>query len=114
MIISHRRLIYLTSFCVALLGVAIFAQQHPQSLLAGFVWRDVGPMRGGRSYGVAGHADQPDTCYFGSVGGGVWKTENSGRTWLPISDEGIPIGSIGAIAVAPSNPNIVYVGTGEP
>ncbi len=71
-------------------------------------------MRGGRSYGVAGHASQPDTFYFGSVGGGVWKTENSGRTWVPISDEGIPIGSIGAIAVAPSNPNIVYVGTGEP
>jgi hypothetical protein len=77
-------------------------------------WRDVGPMRGGRTYGVAGHADQPDTFYMGSVGGGVWKTENSGRTWFPISDEGIPIGSIGAIAVAPSNANVVYVGTGEP
>ncbi len=50
---------------------------------------------------------------MGSVGGGVWKTENSGRTWFPISDEGIPIGSIGAIAVAPSNANVVYVGTGE-
>jgi len=71
-------------------------------------------MRGGRSYAVAGHADQPDTFYFGSVGGGVWKTENAGHTWNPISDEGIPIGSIGAIAVAPSNPNILYVGTGEP
>jgi photosystem II stability/assembly factor-like uncharacterized protein len=71
-------------------------------------------MRGGRSYAVAGHADQPDTFYMGSVGGGVWKTENSGRTWYAISDEGIPIGSIGAIAVAPSNPDIVYVGTGEP
>ncbi len=116
MIIPRRRLIYTTSFCVSLLGIAIFAQQaqYAQNLLAGFVWRDVGPMRGGRSYGVAGHADQPDTFYFGSVGGGVWKTENSGRTWAPISDEGIPIGSIGAIAVAPSNPNIVYVGTGEP
>ena len=54
--------------------------------------------------GVAGHADQPDTFYMGSVGGGVWKTENAGRTWVPISDEGIPIGSIGAIAVAPSIP----------
>ncbi len=51
---------------------------------------------------------------MGSVGGGVWKTENAGRTWFPISDEGIPIGSIGAIAVAPSDPNILYVGTGEP
>jgi len=105
---------------VALLGFAIFAQpigpvgQYPSSLLSGLRWRDVGPMRGGRTYAVAGHADQPDTFYSGSVGGGVWKTENSGRTWFPLSDEGIPIGSIGAIAVAPSNPNIVYVGTGEP
>jgi photosystem II stability/assembly factor-like uncharacterized protein len=62
---------------------------------------------------VAGHASQPDTFYFGSVGGGVWKTENAGHTWVPISDEGIPIGSIGAIAVAPSNANVIYVGTGE-
>src|SRR6202034_3651232 len=89
------------------------------SLLSGLQWRDVGPLRGGRSYGVAGHASQPDTFYFGSVGGGVWKTENSGRTSFPISDStasggGIPIGSIGAIAVAPSNANVVYVGTGEP
>jgi len=116
MIIPRRRLIYSTSICIALLGIAIYAQQaqYAQNLLAGLAWRDVGPMRGGRSYGVAGHADQPDTFYFGSVGGGVWKTENSGRTWVPISDEGIPIGSIGAIAVAPSNPNIIYVGTGEP
>jgi photosystem II stability/assembly factor-like uncharacterized protein len=71
-------------------------------------------MRGGRSFAVAGNANQPDTFYFGSVGGGVWKTENAGHTWFPISDEGIPIGSIGAIAVAPSNANVVYVGTGEP
>src|SRR5580658_7427822 len=105
---------------VSLLGFGMWAQQnspagqYPHSLLSGLQWRDVGPMRGGRSYGVAGNADQPDTFYFGSVGGGVWKTENSGRTWNPISDEGIPIGSIGAIAVAPSNPNVVYVGTGEP
>ncbi|MGA3204433.1 MAG: hypothetical protein ABSF12_18230, partial [Bryobacteraceae bacterium] len=99
---------------ICLFVFVVFAQQYPASLLSGLHWRDVGPMRGGRSFGVAGHADQPDTFYFGSVGGGVWKTENSGRTWLPISDEGIPIGSIGAIAVAPSNANIVYVGTGEP
>jgi photosystem II stability/assembly factor-like uncharacterized protein len=104
-------------------GLAVLAQltggQYPDNLLAGLKWRDVGPMRGGRTYGVAGHASQPDTFYMGSVGGGVWKTENSGRTWFPISDStstggGIPIGSIGAIAVAPSNANIVYVGTGEP
>ena len=121
MVGRRRSLILLTPLCLlALAGIAVFAQQmnpggqYPASLLAGLQWRDVGPMRGGRSYAVAGHANQPDTFYFGSVGGGVWKTENAGHTWLPISDQGIPIGSIGAIAVAPSNPNIVYVGTGEP
>jgi len=103
----------------ALAGLALFAQpdgggQYPAALLAGLEWRDVGPLRGGRTYGVAGHASQPDTFYFGSVGGGVWKTENAGHTWHPISDRGIPIGSIGAVAVAPSNPDILYVGTGEP
>jgi photosystem II stability/assembly factor-like uncharacterized protein len=105
------------AFCAAVMPVALLSAslaQYPPSLTAGLHWRDVGPMRGGRSYGVAGNASQPDTFYFGSVGGGVFKTENAGRTWLPISDEGIPIGSIGAIAVAPSDANIVYVGTGEP
>lgn len=90
------------------------AGPYPASLLGGLEWRDVGPMRGGRAYAVAGAASQPDTFYMGSVGGGVWKTVNAGRTWFPISDVGIPIGSIGAIAVAPSNPDVVYVGTGEP
>ncbi len=88
--------------------------EYPDALLSGLHWRDVGPMRGGRSYGVAGVASQPSTFYFGSVGGGVWKTVNAGHTWFPIADRGIPIGSIGAIAVAPSNPNVIYVGTGEP
>ena len=95
----------------------VAAQQYPAEMLSGLQWRDVGPMRGGRTYAVAGNAAQPDTFYMGSVGGGMWKTENSGRTWFPIADDpktGIPIGSIGAIAVAPSDPNIVYVGTGEP
>src|ERR1700728_1441082 len=105
---------------VALFSFTLAAQapgssgEYPQSLLGGLRWRDVGPMRGGRSFGVAGVASEPNTFYMGSVGGGVWKTENAGRTWFPIADQGIPIGSIGAIAVAPSDPNIVYVGTGEP
>ena len=108
---SLRALVFLT------LSSASLAAQVPQPMLSGLHWRDVGPMRGGRSYGVAGSPSQPDTFYFGSVGGGVWKTVNAGHTWLPISDDpvtGIPIGSIGAIAVAPSNPSIIYVGTGEP
>lgn len=110
------RVLCAASFAV-LCSIPTFAQQYPGDMLAGLQWRDVGPMRGGRSYAVAGNAAQPDTFYMGSVGGGVWKTENAGRTWFPIADDpktGIPIGSIGAIAVAPSNPDIVYVGTGEP
>ncbi len=93
---------------------AVAAGQYPGAMLGGLEWRDVGPMRGGRSYAVAGNASEPDTFYMGSAGGGVWKTVNAGHTWFPIADQGIPIGSIGAIAVAPSDPNIVYVGTGEP
>ncbi len=98
-------------------AVPLGAQQYPPEMLSGLHWRDVGPMRGGRTYGVSGNVAQPDTFYMGSVGGGLWKTENAGRTWFPIADDpttGIPIGSIGAVAVAPSDPNIIYVGTGEP
>jgi photosystem II stability/assembly factor-like uncharacterized protein len=107
----------LSAFLCAAVALPLAAQQFPAELLSGLEWRDVGPMRGGRTYAVSGNASQPDTFYMGSVGGGVWKTENSGRTWFPIADDpitGIPIGSIGAIAVAPSDANIVYVGTGEP
>jgi photosystem II stability/assembly factor-like uncharacterized protein len=107
--------VLIASFCLALAPVTTTrAQAVPEAALAGLHWRDVGPMRGGRSYGVAGSPSQPDTFYFGAVGGGVWKTVNAGRTWFPIADQGIPIGSIGAIAVAPSNPSVIYVGTGEP
>jgi photosystem II stability/assembly factor-like uncharacterized protein len=108
-----RKQFFILLAALIFVSLPLSSQPFPPSLLAGLQWRDVGPMRGGRTFGVAGHANQPDTFYFGSVGGGVWKTENSGRTWFPISDEGIPIGSIGAIAVAPSNPDILYVGTGE-
>jgi photosystem II stability/assembly factor-like uncharacterized protein len=75
-------------------------------------WRMIGPFRGGRSVGVSGVAGDGRTFYFGAVGGGVWKTENAGRTWKPIMDAQ-PVSSIGAIAVAPSNAKIVYVGSGE-
>ena len=82
------------------------------SLYSGLRWRMIGPFRGGRVNGVSGVPGQPNVFYMGSVGGGVWKTTNAGRTWLPIFDSQ-PIASIGAIAVAPSRPDVVYVGTGE-
>ncbi len=82
------------------------------SLYAGLRWRSIGPFRAGRVNGVAGVPGQPNVFYAGSVGGGVWKTTNSGRSWFPIFDSQ-PIASIGAVAVAPSNSDIVYVGSGE-
>jgi photosystem II stability/assembly factor-like uncharacterized protein len=111
--IVRRRWLFSLARVLLFAVPALLRGQYSETLLSGLQWRDVGPMRGGRTFAIAGHASQPDTFYSGSVGGGVWKTENSGRTWFPISDEGIPIGSIGAIAVAPSDANIVYVGTGE-
>jgi photosystem II stability/assembly factor-like uncharacterized protein len=102
-------------FATALFGVVPRAAAQPQydgSLYAGLRWRMVGPFRGGRVNGVTGVPGQPNTFYFGSVGGGLWKSTNAGRAWSPIFDSQ-PIASIGAIAVAPSNPNFVYVGTGE-
>lgn len=89
------------------------ASQYDTSLFRGLVWREVGPFRGGRVTAVAGVADQPLAYYMGATGGGVWKTVDGGLTWRPVSDRYFTAGSIGAIAVAPSDPNVVYVGTGE-
>src|SRR5205814_450341 len=75
-------------------------------------WRSIGPFRGGRVLAVAGVPGEREHFYFGSVNGGVWETLDAGRTWRPTFD-GQPIGSIGAIAVAPSNPRVLYAGSGE-
>ena len=82
------------------------------SILKSMQWREVGPYRGGRADAVAGIAEQPDVYYFGATGGGVWKTTDGAQTWKPVSD-GFFGGTIGAVAVAPSDPSVVYVGTGE-
>jgi len=75
-------------------------------------WRNIGPFRGGRTKAVDGIPSQPNVFYVGAVNGGVWKTTDYGRTWAPIFDDQ-PTGSIGTIAIAPSDPNIIYVGSGE-
>jgi photosystem II stability/assembly factor-like uncharacterized protein len=81
-------------------------------LFGALEWRGIGPFRGGRALAVAGVPGDPTTFYFGAVAGGVWKTTDGGETWIPISD-GTPISSVGAIAVAATDRNIIYVGTGE-
>ena len=83
------------------------------ALFSAMKYRLVGPFRGGRVTAVAGVASQPFTFYFGSTGGGVWKTTSAGETWENISDGFFGVGSIGAIVVAPSDPNVIYAGTGS-
>lgn len=87
--------------------------QVPPTELQALRFRELGPFRGGRVTTVTGVRSKPHTFYFGATGGGVWKTESAGQAWENISDHGIPIGSIGAVAVASSNPDILYVGTGS-
>jgi len=87
--------------------------RYDPKLYQAMQWRLIGPFRGGRVTAVAGVPSQPMTFYMGATGGGVWKTEDGGLTWRNISDGYFKTGSIGAIAVAESDPNVIYVGTGE-
>lgn len=96
----------------ALLVTLCAGQQFNPNLLQGMRWRLIGPFRGGRTVAVSGVPSQPGVFYFGAVDGGVWKTTDYGNTWKPIFDHE-PTGSIGALAVAPSDPDILYVGSGE-
>ncbi len=104
---SLARLLVLIFF----LALSLAAQVSP-SLYQGMRWRGIGPYRGGRTRAVAGVPTQPNVFYIGVCNGGVWKTTDFGRTWQPIFDDQ-PTGSIGAIAVAASDPNVIYVGSGE-
>src|SRR5438105_11451697 len=88
------------------------ASQIDPKLFSGMQWRQVGPFRGGRALAIEGVPGEPNTWYFGAVAGGVWKTVDGGANWTPLFDKQ-DISSIGAIAVAPSDHNTIYVGTGE-
>src|SRR5258705_12619714 len=98
-------------FSTVLTTATAFAQYNPASFSA-MKWRLVGPHRAGRVTSVAGIPGKPAIYYFGTPGGGVWKTTNGGRVWKPIFDDA-HVASIGALALARSNPDIIYVGTGE-
>jgi photosystem II stability/assembly factor-like uncharacterized protein len=84
-----------------------------QAILSSFKWRSIGPDRGGRSIAVSGVKGQPKVAYFGAVGGGLWKTTDGGMKWAPITDGQINSSSVGAVAVAESRPDVVFIGMGE-
>jgi photosystem II stability/assembly factor-like uncharacterized protein len=94
-------------------GLPNAAAAVPESVIDGVEWRLVGPYRGGRVTTVTGVVGKPNLYYMGATGGGVWKTENAGVTWENLSDGFFEVGTIGAVAVAPSDHNVLYVGTGE-
>ncbi|HET9743120.1 MAG TPA: glycoside hydrolase [Terriglobales bacterium] len=101
--------------CVAALllgGAFAVAQQFNPALYQEMRWRCIGPFRAGRTVAIDGIPDRPNVFFMAATDGGVWKTDDFGRTWNPIFD-GQPTGSVGALAVAPSNPDIIYVGSGE-
>ncbi|MCR9265512.1 MAG: glycosyl hydrolase [Flavobacteriaceae bacterium] len=83
------------------------------SFYSGFKWRNIGPDRGGRSLGCAGSPTRPNEYYFGATGGGLWKTIDGGNTWSCVTDGQVTSSSVGAVAVAETNPDVVYIGMGE-
>ena len=110
--ISIRRVV-LCNLLFAFSFVACgFCQQFDAKLFQELHWRLIGPFRGGRKVAISGVPGQPNVFYMAPNNGGVWKTTDYGRTWNPIFDDQ-PTGSVGALAIAPSNPEIIYVGSGE-
>src|SRR5579871_6499018 len=109
-----RRAVALLSFCV-LLGLSsgfLRAQQGDTALYGGMKWRSIGPFRAGRVSAVAGIPGNAAVYYMASPGGGVWKTIDGGVVWNPIFDKE-KVASIGAMVVSPSDPDVIYVGTGD-
>ncbi len=119
-----KRVSYLSSilyFVVFFIGLGVFTEAQSsqqeksfdQNMYKAMSWRSIGPYRGGRATAVMGIPGQKFAYYFGSTGGGVWKTEDGGLNWRNVSDGYFKTGSVGAIAVSEWDPNVVYVGMGE-
>jgi photosystem II stability/assembly factor-like uncharacterized protein len=108
----NRCAVILAGCALALLSTIAAADTADPALFGALKWRSIGPYRGGRALAVAGIPGDPETFYFGAVAGGVWKTTDGGATWEPLTD-GTAISSVGALAIAPSDHQVIYVGTGE-
>jgi len=112
--VSTRISIIVLIFVLAITeNIAQKSSPDSNSLFKGMSWRNIGPNRGGRSLGIAGSSKRKLEYYFGAVGGGLWKTIDGGLNWKPVTDGQITSSSVGAVAVSESNPDIVYIGTGE-
>src|SRR5919202_4523987 len=109
---AWRRAVLLAGAISLLASASAFADVDP-SLFNSLQWRNIGPNSGGRSLAVAGSVARPDEYYFGATGGGLWKTTDGGTTWAPVTDQQISSSSVGAVAVCPANPDVVYIGMGE-
>src|SRR5215813_3202340 len=115
--IAQMKISRLILLLISIVSITSFSRSQtkapiPNEFLSALEWRCIGPHRGGRVLAVSGVRGEPNTFYFGAVAGGVWKTMDAGRTWNPIFDDQ-PAASIGALAVSESDPNVIYVGTGE-
>ncbi len=114
---KHQRIAIIATqstllFCLGWISPLV-ATQGNDELIQALRWRNIGPFAGGRASAVSGLSENPHTFFQGTSGGGLWRTEDAGTNWVNVSDGQIGTGSIGSITIAPSNPNIIYMGTGE-
>ncbi|MGB5358430.1 MAG: glycosyl hydrolase, partial [Eudoraea sp.] len=119
----HQNILKTFLFALLFISLSAFAQNKNNSysesapldpsFYEGLEWRNIGPNRGGRSLGSAGSPGRPNEYYFGATGGGLWKTTDGGNEWKPVTDGQVTSSSVGAVAIAETNPDIVYIGMGE-